>query len=275
MATRSIHLSTKNNIFQHAEVLKRNREKRAKYGEFFVEGVRSITGAIQQGWSVQALFYEQDKKLSSWATEMLGRSRAPMHYECSPEIIQALSDKEDTSELLAIVKTPPDSLDRIPISPGMVVVVFDRPGNPGNLGSSIRSCDALGACGAMMTGHATDLYHPHTVRGTMGSLFTLPVVRLPSHKEVAAWIESLRAKLGEVSVIGTSEDGEKNLFERSFTGATILVMGNETFGMTASYRALCSATVKIPMVGSASSLNVSCATTVFLYEVMRQRMSAP
>ncbi len=268
---RAVRIYSKDNNFQRADVLKRNREKRTRYGEFLVEGVRSINGAVKNGWKIRAFLYAVDKALSKWAQDILDNSDAETHYELSFELLSELSDKEETSEILAIVSMPPDDLSRIPISADMVVVVFDRPGNPGNLGSSIRSCDGLGAAGVIITGHATDLYHAHTVRGSMGSLFKLPVVRQPSHKEVVAWIETLRKDLPALQVVGTSEDGSVTISGHDFRGPTIIVMGNETFGMAAAYQELCDKTVMIPMTGSASSLNVSCATSIFLYEIQRQR----
>ena len=271
MSARRVFIHSKDNRFQHAEVLKRNREKRAKYKEFFVEGVRAINGVSKFGWNVRAYLYAPERPLSDWARDVLARSRAAEHWEMPLSLLEELSDKEETSELLAIVAMPPDDVGRIPLAEGMLVVVFDRPGNPGNLGSSLRSCDALQVAGVIMTGHATDLYHPHTIRGSMGSLFSVPVVRLPSHKEVAAYADTLRAKFPELQIVGTSERGEHNIFEHDLRPTSLLVMGNETFGLSANYQTLCTQFLKIPMSGSASSLNVSCATSIFLYERLRQR----
>jgi tRNA G18 (ribose-2'-O)-methylase SpoU len=270
MHVQRISITSRGSYFLQVAALKNTREKRTKRGEFFVEGVRSITGAIKQQWHITSLLYEAGKTKSRWADEMLQASRAPIHYEVSPELFRELSDKEEPSELLATVKIPPDALERITVKKGMIVVVFDRPGSPGNLGSSIRSCDALGASGVIITGHAADIYHPHAVRGSMGSLFALPTVRLPSHKELRVWLDSVQTQVGDLTVIGTSEDGAAVAEAIDLTKSVVLVMGNETFGMAAQYRELCNQTAKIPMVGSASSLNVSCATTVLLYERMRQ-----
>ena len=99
---------------------------------------------------------------------------------CLPRCWRNSSNKSEPSELLALVAMPADDLDRIPLSPDLLVVAFDRPASPGNLGSIIRSCDALGAHGVIMTGHSVDLYDPETISASVGSLFALPVVRLPS-----------------------------------------------------------------------------------------------
>ena len=90
---------------------------------------------------------------------------------------------------------PPDDLNRIPAVPRFLGVVLDRPANPGNVGSIIRSADAFGADGIMVTGHAADVYDPRAVRASTGSLFARPVVRCPSHREVIAWAEARAAGL--------------------------------------------------------------------------------
>jgi 23S rRNA (uridine2479-2'-O)-methyltransferase len=271
MAPKIITLHSKNNIFQRAEVLKRNREKRHRYQEFFVEGVRSINGAVKNSWEIKSFWYSPKRSLSDWAKKILKESRAEAHYELSESLLEELSDKEETSEIMAVVGTPADDLSRIPTRDDLTVLVLDRPANPGNLGSTIRSCDALGAHGVIITGHATDLYHPHTVRGSMGSLFSVPVIRLESHKEVLEWANKLKSKLKSLQIVGTSEDGTKTIDQHSFLSATLVIMGNETFGMSSAYSAACDFNVQIPMLGSASSLNVSCAASILLYEIQRQR----
>jgi TrmH family RNA methyltransferase len=159
--------------------------------------------------------------------------------------------------------------------------VFDRPGSPGNLGTLIRSCDALGADGLIVTGHACDLYDPETIRASTGSLFALPSVRLPSQAELLPWLGSLRAAHPSLQVVGTDEDGERAIAAHDFTRPTVLLLGNETWGLSQGYRQLADALVRIPMAqradasgvigGAASSLNVAVAGSIILYEVQRQR----
>ena len=176
--------------------------------------------------------------------------------------------------MLAVVAMPEDELERIQIKDDMLVVVFDRPASPGNLGTIIRSCDALGADALIITGHAVDLYDPETISSTTGSFFAVPTVRLPSQKELLPWIETVKQRIGSVHIVGSDEKGEAAIDEHDFTQPTILVVGNETWGMSAGYRELCDAIVKIPIYGSASSLNVACATSILLYEIDRQRRKA-
>ncbi len=266
-----LQVSSENLAFQRVQTLQRKREKRQKSREFVVEGVRPINQALAHGWRFKAALYARDRRLSDWAAGILARSRAPIHYELPMRLLAKLSQKTETSELLAVVAMPADDLARIPLRENLLVVAFDRPASPGNLGTIIRSCDALGAQGLIVTGHAVDLYDPETISATTGSLFALPVVRLPSHKELVPWIEHARATLGRLQVVGTSENAPLELAAHDFRSPTLVVAGNETWGMSAGYAALCDALVRIPMVGSASSLNVAVATSIVLYEVDRQR----
>src|SRR5205823_13566885 len=110
---------------------------------------------------------------------------------------------DTTPELLAVVGLAADDLARIPTGPGMLAVVFDRPTSPGNLGTLIRSADAFGASGVIVTGHAADVYDPKAVRASTGSLFSVPVVRVPSQRPVLDWVEAIRAGGVPVRVVGT------------------------------------------------------------------------
>ncbi len=263
-------------------MLKRNRNKRHRFGEFFLEGVRGINAARAHGWTILALAHAADRRLSNWAQTVLTEQKVATHLELSPHLMEKLSEREDPSELLAIVGIPDDNPDRITLGrtgrsgdgAQALVMIFDRPVSPGNLGSIIRSCDALGADGLIVTGHGADVYDPATVRASAGSLFALPTVRLPSHAEAAAWVDHLAHKPGVTrpQIIGASGDGDLTIDEIDLTLPTVLVAGNETKGLSTGYRALCDTLVRIPMAGAADSLNVACAASIVLYEAARQRL---
>src|SRR5689334_10403919 len=147
MGTRVLRVSTANAAYQRIEVLQRNRTKRHRYGEFVVEGVRAINSALAGDWTIRAFAYARGRELSQWGASVLERSTAESHFEMDPALFDTLSGKEEPSELLAVAAMKPDSTDRIPVRAGLTVVVVDRPGSPGNLGTVIRSCDAFGVSG--------------------------------------------------------------------------------------------------------------------------------
>jgi TrmH family RNA methyltransferase len=265
---------SRNARFQQWESLLGNRAKRQQAGEFLVQGVRPISLAAEHGWAFRALIYDGERRLSAWAQDMLRRVKT-QRVAMPGGLLAELGEKaESPPELVAVVEMPPDDPGRIAVSTDFLAVALDRPANPGNIGSVIRSADAFGAHGVVITGHAADAYDPRSVRASTGSLFALPVVRVPSHREVAAWVNAQRARCCPIVIVGTDEHGDKNLFDFDFTQPTLLVVGNETTGLSGRWRELCDSMVKIPITGAASSLNAANAATVLLYEIARQRTAA-
>ncbi len=260
--------------FQQWQALLGNRAKRQRSGEFLVQGVRPVTLAVRHGWPIRALLYDADGAASRWAREILG-AVAATKVAVSAELMHELGGKTDTSpELLAVVALPDDDLARIPVGPGLLAVVFDRPASPGNIGTLVRSADAFGASGVIVTGHAADVYDPRSVRASTGSLFSVPVVRVPSHRPVLDWAEAIRAGGVPVRLVGTDEHGEPDVADIDLTRPTLLLVGNETAGLSAAWRDACDHLARIPMLGTASSLNAATAASVVLYESARQRIAA-
>jgi len=264
---RLLKVSSANAAFQRIEVLRRNRTRRHQYGEFVIEGVRAINGALRAGWTIRSFAYARDRPRSRWAAEILEQSRADTHLEMTPELFAQITEKDEPPELIAVVATRPDTVDRIPTDGDLLVVVVDRPASPGNLGTIIRSCDAFGATGVIVTGHGVDLYDPLTIRASVGSFFAVPCIALSSHREVSAWAESLRVERSGMSLIGTSAHADSSLRDFSWGSDVMLVIGNETSGLSHAYREMCDAVVKIPMRGTATSLNAAVATSILLYEI--------
>ncbi|MPZ25931.1 MAG: rRNA methyltransferase [Micromonosporaceae bacterium] len=266
-----LKITTRNARFQQWQALLTNRTKRQQAGEFLVHGVRPISMAVEQGWPVRALLYPDGRRLSRWGRDLLDRVSAD-RVAMAPDLLRELAGKqEESAELLAVVATPDDRLERIRTRPDLLVVVFDRPTAPGNIGTLVRSADAFGAAGVVITGHAADPYDPKSVRASTGSLFAIPVVRLASHREVLDWVVELRRRSVGVTVVGTDEHGEVDLAAHDLTGPTIVVVGNETRGLSAAWRHSCDRMLRIPITGTASSLNAAAAATVVLYEAARQR----
>jgi 23S rRNA (uridine2479-2'-O)-methyltransferase len=264
-------------MFQRLEVLRENRNKRHRYQEFLVEGVRAINLARAHGWGFKALVYAEGAPLSDWARELIAGAEADELLELRPSLMERLSEREETSEMMAVLQMPPNELSRVRFRPDGLAVVFDRPTSPGNLGSIIRSCDALGADGLILTGHGADPYDPQAVRGSMGSLFALPTVWQASYQDVGRWADSLAGaggRHGRPQIVGASGEATTNVDEVNLVGPTVLVLGNETLGLSHGYREMCDVVVRIPMDGAADSLNVASAASILLYEAGRQRRAA-
>lgn len=268
-----VKVYTKNADYQKFEVLKTNRNKRYRYFEFFVEGVRNINEAIQNGWVFSSFLYTPDKPLSGWAKDILLNVKTDVNYELPEGLMKELSGKTDTSELLAVVKMREDSLMRLPHGENPLFALFDRPSNKGNLGTIIRSCDAMGVDGLILTGHAVDLYDPEVIVSSMGSFFHVPVVRIPDNEQVFAWIAQMKEKYPGFQTVGTTAHKEHTIDGVDLTRPALLMIGNETEGLCRAFKEGCDLLATIPMAetSSASSLNVACAATVLFFEAARQR----
>jgi TrmH family RNA methyltransferase len=265
-------ITTRNARFQQWQSLLTNRTKRQRNGEFLVQGVRPITLAVEHGWPVRALISPAGRRLSGWARDLLASDVPGDRVEMAPDLLAELSEREDgDAELTAVVALPADDLARIPRAPAtpFLGVLFDRPSSPGNIGSLLRSADAFGAHGLIVTGHAADVYDPKSVRASTGSLFALPAVRAGAPAQVLAWLEG-----SGIAVVGTDEHGDTDLDAADLTGPVLLLIGNETTGLSNAWRDRCDRTVRIPMQGAASSLNAANAGTAVLYEAARQRRAA-
>ena len=268
---RTLLVTARNSAYQVLESLRSNRQKRQRTRTFLLEGVQPITRALNHGWTFEAVIHARAPRLSAWAGDVVARCHAPIRYELTGELLAGLSGKSETSELLAVVRMAEDDVGRIPVGADLLAVVVDSPASPGNLGTLVRSCDALGVHGVIVTGHAADVYDPAAITASRGSLFAVPVVRLASPASVAHWVREVRQRVGPCAVVGADEEGSTVLPAHDFATATVLVLGNEARGLARSYREMCDALVRIPMSGSASSLNVSVAASIVVYEAWRQR----
>ncbi|MBF6348778.1 MULTISPECIES: TrmH family RNA methyltransferase [Nocardia] len=253
-----------------------NRTTRNRDGRFLVHGVRPITQALACGWPLETLLYRlgDDPGLSSWARDVLDSSPVPV-VGLAPELMAELGEKSaGAPELVAVAEQVRADLAAYEAGdPGEapVVVVFDRPNSPGNLGTLIRSADAFGASAVVVSGHGADQYDPRCVRASTGSLFSVPVFRVPGPAEVLAFRDRQVERGIPTRIVGTDERGDRAVFDQDLIDATILVLGNETGGMSVAWSAACDDTVTIPMGGTASSLGAPSAAAVALYEISRQR----
>ncbi|WP_160678220.1 TrmH family RNA methyltransferase [Clostridium sp. C8-1-8] len=272
MSVKVKKIYSENSDFQRIEVLKRNREKRNKYKEFFVEGVKSINYAIKNNWNIKSFVYSKEKPLSQWAKEILANSKAEIHFELSLKLMHKISEKdEDYSEIIAVVSMASNDLTNIKVNEDMVIAVFDRPSSHGNLGTIIRSCEALKVDALVITGHAVDLYDPKTIRSSMGTFFSVPTIRLESHNELIQWFKNIKDKLPNFKIVGSTAKSNKFVDEVDLTGPMALLIGNETYGLSKAYKDIADDLIKIPMYGEITSFNVACAASIILYEIDRQR----
>lgn len=269
--------STSNPHIKYIRELCEKRKARKVYREFFVEGVQAISEAYRHGWNVKRLIYCPEMVHSNWAQKTLAESDPDTHLQVTMHLLGKLSDRSDP-ELMAIVSQAEDDLARIPIREDLLVLVIEHPQNPGNLGTLIRSADAMGAHGVLVIEPAVDVYAPKTVRATMGSLFALPVLRMEACPLLHDWIGQVRIALesrkpARVQIVATRPHASTPIDQHDFTSPTILIIGNEQSGISERFETMCDAMVSIPMSGSADSLNSAVSASIVLYEANRQRLA--
>ena len=247
---------------QLLESLRTNRQKRERQRRFVVEGVRNVDAALAARWPLHAVLASTDLEPSRWARDVMARSGVEV-VGLAPELFDRLTDRAERPELLLVAAIPERSLADIPQRDDLVVVVLDRIAGPGNLGTIVRTSDALGAHAVVTVGHAAHAYDPQAVRASTGSLFSVPVVPVPS----AAELEPLFAR---VTVVATDEDGEVDIADAPLRPPIALLLGNERSGLSRTLRDRADLAVRIPIGGGASSLNVAAAHAICLHELARR-----
>lgn len=261
---RSLKISKSNAAYQQLDALKRNRNARHTRRLIFVEGVRAIDTALRCGWTLESAIVTDGVRLSDWAHGIVQNAQNRMLL--SEELFRGLSDKDEPSELLAVVRARKDDISRFTLKEDSLVVVCDRPSSPGNLGTIIRSCDAFGITGVIVVGHAVDIHDPAVIRASMGSLFAVPVITAESIDPVQTWSEMHSIPMTAVSA--TDGEAPANIDLR---GPRILALGNEARGLSRRITDICADSIRIPTTGGADSLNLAVAAGIVLYEATRQR----
>lgn len=258
-ATRELHSA--NDEFQLLEALLTNRKKRRQRKAFLVHGVRSIEAAIASGWPLRALLVKE-KADSRWVGELVDRGSAREVIRVAATLHDQLSQREEGAEVVALAEMMDRDLSSLPQPEGLPMVVAEGIQSPGNLGTILRSAQALGASGVVVTGHAADPYDPQTVRASTGALFTMPFAQAGSVKEVIA--------AAPARTVGLHPDGEV-IDDVDLSGPLLLIAGTESTGLSRNALDACDALASIPMTASTGSLNVATAVSVALAEVARRR----
>jgi TrmH family RNA methyltransferase len=267
-----MRISVRNALFQEWLALKTNRSKRHRLGQFLVEGTSAIDAAVRHGWGIDALIFPSGRRLSDWARAHLASGVARRSVEMAPELLGELTERHEGTELLAVAVRRELGLTDLALREPWLVLVLDRPKSASNVGAIARSAVAFDVAALVLTGHAADPFDPACVRASVGTLFDLPLVRLPSQEPLLAWI-SERRREQRVTVIGTGDRGSEAVCDVDLSNNVVLVLGNETRGLSEAYRGACDAFARVPTSERQSSLNVAAAAAVVLYEARRQRLA--
>jgi TrmH family RNA methyltransferase len=262
---RVIPINSENAEFQIIQSLKLNRIKRNKLNEIFVEGTECIKQLVSAGWKITRIITANNGKLSSWAENIINTNQYARIIEMKAELYNQLCDRSNPSELLVTAeKNAPKHKAAGVQNP--FILTFDRPGDFGNLGSIIRSANAFGVDAVYIIGHGVDVYEPKVIRASLGSVFFTEIKTIDSMEELEKIIKTEKTKNG-LKVIGTDSQGAVSIGEKEYKRPIMVIIGNESKGMSIKLQNICDEIVKIPISGNVNSLNVSCAASIIMWEI--------
>jgi RNA methyltransferase, TrmH family len=253
--------------FSNATVkrLRSLREKKARRSEglFLAEGLRILAEARDSGRLPEILAYSADGAKHPLAAEIIAASEAAgaEAIETTPDILSKMSGKDNPQMLLGAYRQPATGIERIDRSTAPLWIVVQALRDPGNIGTILRTGDAVGAGGLILIDDCADPFSVEAVRASMGAVFTqeIATARWP---DFVAWLRS-----GEGQLAGTSLNATHDYLAAEYRQPCFLLIGNEQQGLPADYEAECDLLVKIPMAGRADSLNAAVAAAVMAFAI--------
>lgn len=247
----------------------RSRKYRERERAFFVEGIQTVWQAVRNGADIEAIVIAPDLLRSDRASRMVlaQEKQGTSVISLGSAAFESIAERENPSGLGAVVRSQALLLEGLEVTPRSVFIALDHVEKPGNVGSIIRSADAAGADGVIVIGDSTDPYHPTAVKASMGTLFSVPLSGAETLDEVFEW-----ARRHSIRVVVTSAHAGRLLWSVEYPVPTMIVFGSEGSGLGSAVLDRSDVTsVAIPMMGTATSLNLAVAVGILLYEVRRQQ----
>jgi RNA methyltransferase, TrmH family len=244
----------------------REKKHRKREGLFLAEGLRIMVEAHEAGYVPEMLFRCSDKQPHALETmlEHAVLKAGGDVIETSADILSKLSGKDNPQTVIGVYKEHPTPLLALDRSTAPIWLVAQAMRDPGNLGTMLRTGDAVGAGGLILIDDCTDPFSVEAVRASMGAVFTQKIVQC-RWDEFLRWLRNAPGQL-----VGTSLHTQLDYQEPWYQAPCFILTGNEAQGLPADYAAECGLLVKMPMRGKADSLNAAMATAVMAYEVLNQ-----
>lgn len=250
----------------------RQRKDRERTGLFFAEGIRLVAEAVQLGAPVVQLVVAPGLLAHHPYAQDLVHDQRSAGTPCltvSDDAFASIASKEHPQGLAAVIRQRWTRLDDARATDGLCWVALDRVQDPGNLGTILRTADAVGAAGVILLGNATDPHDPTAIRASMGALFAQRLVR-------ARWDEFLAwASAAGCTIVGTSDAAADDYTTLAYTQPLVVLMGSEREGLAPEHQRAATRMVRIPMAGRSDSLNLAVATAIMLIEVFNQARGRP
>ncbi|MFQ5728862.1 MAG: TrmH family RNA methyltransferase [Waddliaceae bacterium] len=247
----------------------RDRKERDRSGLFIIEGYRELLRALDGKRKVKTLFTCPELFLGTNEQTLIDRieKTGAQVLACTKAVFHKLSYRDRPDGLVAVAPQQNLNLEDITLSRKQppLLVVAEAIEKPGNLGTILRSSDAVGVDALIVCDRCTDIHNPNVVRASVGTLFTVPVIEAKG-KETLKWLKDHR-----ISILAATPQAEQEYTEVDMTQPLSIAVGTEQLGLSDLWMERADIQVRIPMFGVADSLNVATATTLLLYEAVRQR----
>ncbi len=244
----------------------RQRKARQRTGLFVAEGIRLAGEAAECGAPIELCIVAPELLTSSYGQEVVAgiAARGTPVLEVTTQVFRTLSSREGPQGIAVVVRQHWTPLTEIVPGDELCRVVLDSAQDPGNIGSILRTSDAVGSAGIILVGDWADPFDPVAVRGSMGAVLSQQCTHT-TWEDLAGW----KAKNG-VEFVGASDSAALNYRAATYSRPVVLVMGSERVGLDPRGIELCDAMVSIPMLGRSDSLNLAVATGLLLYELLYQ-----
>ena len=241
----------------------RDKKARKTAGLFLAEGLRIITEARDSGQLPEILMFSAEGAKHPLAAEIIAGTEAAggEAIETTPDILSKASGKDNAQMLVGAYRQPGTSLSRIDRGSASLWLVAQALRDPGNIGTILRTGDAVGAGGLILVDDSADPFSVEAVRASMGAIFTQTVAKAV-WSEFVPWLRS-----GPGQLVGTSLNATRDYLETDYEKPCFLLIGNEQQGLPRAYEEECDALVKIPMAGRADSLNAAIAAADMAFQV--------
>jgi TrmH family RNA methyltransferase len=250
--------------------VKRLRQKKYRRQEkaYFVEGLRVVLTAVEHSAPIQTILYAPDLLTSDIALQMIAEQEK-VGVTCvavSGDVFSVVSNRENPTGLGAVIESSNawDNLDSLAVQTPDLWLALVEIGDPGNLGTILRTADAFGVSGVVLVGSAVDPFHPTAVKASMGTLFTLPIVQVDHIRDVLEW-----ANHNKIQTIATSAKAQQSIRETAVRRPALLLLGSEGEGLPPDILAAANLRVTIPMTGTTTSLNLAIAAGILMYELSK------
>jgi RNA methyltransferase, TrmH family len=244
-----------------------DRKHRRRESAYVVQGLQPVWQAVEAGAEIDTLIVAPDLLRHAGAAAMVSAQEAAgvRVARLSGELFGRIADRDGPSGLAAIVQTAPAALTDLTVATDSLFAALHCAGNPGNVGTIVRTASAVGAGGVILIGPSADPYDPAAVKASMGAIFTVPVVTASSAGEFLDW-----AGAGGVTVAATTARGSVSCWDAELPLPLAVLLGSEGAGLPDDLLAAADLRVAIPMTGTAESLNLAVATAILMYEVRRR-----